>query len=547
MDFNYYLFIGSRKFCKMTKLEEGNTIDLGSNCLFVNKDQDNILKSQNKLISLGSLGKDYENVYITHIPSLEVEYCSTDNYHKLIPEMLQLPMIKTSSDETYDSIILCSGRRSAIIKDKSSSKIFRLKGCGNLYDGFTLGKVLEINENHYEIFGTQFKNTCLREQYVNKKLNSILTKEYPFISLGNIPIGFWIYPHEQSIYDKIGKIHNEKPYIDKYCGLFETNGERRLGEHLLKGVNILISSFLLNDEYVKLLFDKIINLSQVSTKLEGKNYTINNNKVEIIFNDNIQLDDTHSNKLLFDLCSYLHSNSSSNSDITSLETKILTSLINNLLDKTDNNLTVKYSNEINQLVSSLNKTISNKGSLFNLLITVLSKIGFECGRIKRVFEKIDLNWGTYDYHCNAHLDNFMILDKNDKLNYLAPLDFDLAFFREDFIDIKYNKNHTNNNCFDDLITSEKSNLQIQLCGINPIVNIDVELFGFNNDGKYQKDYKAEVESLRNLLIENLNYYFNIGYTYDKHDEENILKINALDSRYEEGVLLIKTLLVLIDG
>ena len=50
---------------------------------------------------------------------------------------------------------------------------------------------------------------------------------------------------------------------------------------------------------------------------------------------------------------------------------------------------------------------------------------------------MNLNWGTFDYHCNAHLDNLLILPKNEKKLYLAPLDFDLGFLRSEFIDLNY--------------------------------------------------------------------------------------------------------------
>ena len=79
-------------------------------------------------------------------------------------------------------------------------------------------------------------------------------------------------------------------------------------------------------------------------------------------------------------------------------------------------------------------------NIFSLLQTLFGRLGFEIGRIFRIFQNNDLNWGffadhdPYGTHCNAHLNNFVILsNKLQDGNLLAPLDFDLAFFRDHFV------------------------------------------------------------------------------------------------------------------
>lgn len=57
----------------------------------------------------------------------------------------------------------------------------------------------------------------------------------------------------------------------------------------------------------------------------------------------------------------------------------------------------------------------------------------------RSFYKNKLNWGYYSdhdtaFHCNAHPNNFVILPQGGN-NLIAPLDFDMAFFEEEFINI----------------------------------------------------------------------------------------------------------------
>jgi hypothetical protein len=70
------------------------------------------------------------------------------------------------------------------------------------------------------------------------------------------------------------------------------------------------------------------------------------------------------------------------------------------------------------------------------------RLGYEIGKIKRIFIDNDLNWGYYRdhhrnlYHCNAHLNNFIVLPSKHS-NILAPIDFDLAFRKHEFISIEY--------------------------------------------------------------------------------------------------------------
>lgn len=73
------------------------------------------------------------------------------------------------------------------------------------------------------------------------------------------------------------------------------------------------------------------------------------------------------------------------------------------------------------------------------MASLFARIGWEVGEIMRYFYVNRLNWGYYSdhdtsFHCNAHPNNFVILPEgSDRL--IAPLDFDMAFFEEEFINI----------------------------------------------------------------------------------------------------------------
>ena len=61
------------------------------------------------------------------------------------------------------------------------------------------------------------------------------------------------------------------------------------------------------------------------------------------------------------------------------------------------------------------------------------------GQIKRIFCKKGINWGFFNdhntWHCNAHLNNFVFKHPSLSGRFTIPLDFDLAFTKEQYINI----------------------------------------------------------------------------------------------------------------
>lgn len=62
----------------------------------------------------------------------------------------------------------------------------------------------------------------------------------------------------------------------------------------------------------------------------------------------------------------------------------------------------------------------------------------------RIFQENEISWGYYNdhdpflFHCNAHPNNLVLVpDFLESNNLLAPLDFDLAFYKNEFININY--------------------------------------------------------------------------------------------------------------
>lgn len=135
----------------------------------------------------------------------------------MVPKELLKPLLKCSED-TSTSDGTPSGKRSAILK--LNGELYRLKGCGNLDEGFPV-EPMAWPENSCEVRGCQFKCTVFRELFYQQKINQIM--EANQLTGGNEPVGAWHYADDS---------HG----VAKYCGLFKTRGDLRLGTNLYQGL-----------------------------------------------------------------------------------------------------------------------------------------------------------------------------------------------------------------------------------------------------------------------------------------------------------------------
>ena len=103
--------------------------------------------------------------------------------------------------------------------------MIRLKGCGNLNQGFPVEPMPWPPETA-EVRGCQFFNTVFRELYFTNKIGELLTANG--LVSGNQALAVWKYDFPAT--DDIKNEFTDK--IDKYCGLMYTMGDRRLTTHL---------------------------------------------------------------------------------------------------------------------------------------------------------------------------------------------------------------------------------------------------------------------------------------------------------------------------
>lgn len=75
--------------------------------------------------------------------------------------------------------------------------------------------------------------------------------------------------------------------------------------------------------------------------------------------------------------------------------------------------------QLQKLIKKVSVDIEkSKRNLLQQLFIINTRLGFEIGRIFKIFMDNDLNWGffadhnPYGNHCNAHLNNFAVLPPN---------------------------------------------------------------------------------------------------------------------------------------
>lgn len=354
-------------------------------------------------------------------------------------QLFEVPLMKNSQGLIK---AFQSGIRSAVLLDNEI--FYRLKGCGNNYEGF-IHRELSNQDQTFEIRGCSFDFTSLRELWYSNLIMEKLLEERSWIC-GNKPLGYFSYKIES----------NDK--INPCCGIFQTFGDRRLGDHVLLGIEMLLP-MLVEDFNAQDVFtsQRFIDNEVVSTDMvvicEGE------------FGGIVNLSQSDSLKESY----------------TKLRKKFTSTLIpkdyiENLIDEIEKGI----------------KWIHNhpKGPK-SLLSYIYYSLGHQISIIYHCLEKNDINWGTYsdalaNMHCNAHPNNFIILPPKFSKNHqwIAPVDFDMSFERSTFI-------HSSEQ-FDQLRLTEISGLRIALSGMN----LNSGAKGLN----LESTYRSLLIALRDTLI-----------------------------------------------
>ena len=485
---------------------------------------------------------EYKDHYIPVVPETNIHFKNEnlkDDENEKNDSILGQPLIKAKEIKDYPGYkCIISGHRSALIKDPKTGIFYRLKGCGNDELGFNIqkteGVIVEIVTR-----GSQYDSTCFRELFYSEKVDENLKKIN--IRCANLPVGFWKYgkdlhilPKENIKKEDIPNLENQMPEVDKYCGIFHTLGDKRLRTHLLCGFEKILETIATLCVSKKLINEELLNeIKKIfpATRLPDKIETFKTIKFFGPLNTTI---DEWVKKPVYEQKHYdaiisvdqlkKEINENKNLKIFIDQTENYDEIYNLLSE----NLSEKHKLMTKKIIENMKKEQANGKKFFSTLLNIYIRIGYEVGKIKRLMQDANINWGSYidrgsSYHCNAHSNNLVVLPQgNDSL--LSPLDLDLAFSKEKMIII-------NKDCptygqqdlsyWDNYINAEFVDLSLNLCGAEDY-NFQFE----KNKNKNPDSLESKTKNaIRFLLCDCMLENYMKGY--DKLDSKDVISIKEL--------------------
>jgi len=485
---------------------------------------------------------EYKDHYIPVVPETNIHFKNEnlkDDENEKNDTILSQPLIKAKEIKDYPGYkCIISGHRSALIKDPKTGIFYRLKGCGNDELGFNIqkteGVIVEIVTR-----GSQYDSTCFRELFYSEKVDENLKKIN--IRCANLPVGFWKYgkdlhilPKENIKKEDIPNLENQMPEVDKYCGIFHTLGDKRLRTHLLCGFEKILETIATLCVSKKLINEELLNeIKKIfpATRLPDKIETFKTIKFFGPLNTTI---DEWVKKPVYEQKHYdaiisvdqlkKEINENKNLKIFIDQTENYDEIYNLLSE----NLSEKHKLMTKKIIENMKKEQANGKKFFSTLLNIYIRIGYEVGKIKRLMQDANINWGSYidrgsSYHCNAHSNNLVVLPQgNDSL--LSPLDLDLAFSKEKMIII-------NKDCptygqqdlsyWDNYINAEFVDLSLNLCGAEDY-NFQFE----KNKNKNPDSLESKTKNaIRFLLCDCMLENYMKGY--DKLDSKDVISIKEL--------------------
>lgn len=375
--------------------------------------EENIGKVLARLSPMDFLGKDYEGIFLPGVPCLDI--LSTG----------EIRVVEGFIKARCGISAMSSGKRSCIMGGENG--FIRLKGCGNLDLEFNVEN-MEYPVGGKEIRGCCFEYTVIREQFMTFYINEKL-KEFGLFT-GNFPLKYWKY-HYACL-----------PAIDKYCGVFATFGEKRLGSHLISGITQLL-----------LQIEPHLNLSLLQSLFPESRLT------------NSQITPT------IKLLKQQGPLNTSLSFWTSQDIYLDNSLFLNILENSNYDWIPPIIYE-----DSFTSPMPLKDFILQLL-NLTWRIGWEVGVTKRILQDSEISWGyfidhnPFEPHCNSHCNNFVILGEEHE-NLLAPVDFDMAFRAEEFVSTVQGENFGKKDLelFENWVNCERMSLEYTLAGQENMAN-----------------------------------------------------------------------------
>ena len=397
---------------------------------------------------------------------------------------------------------------------------------------------------------------------MNKALNKI------GFQCGNLPFGYFKYSHNLHTLPKNPQqnppvnIQNAVPEITKYCGISLTKGEKRLRTHLLCGLETLLRCIIKagtiksasednkntsqNNSSLPSLFSSILTLFPKSRQGALETFkTIKQFSAPFINGEMLTLDEWGKGAV-YDEEKYENLVRVSDAEVAFGKNEgimtvdrwslwvegVVKEVCGEIEGEGRNNDNGGLSKErrvflVKKITGELQKLTEKEcgKSILRTIWDIYKEVGYEAGRIKRCLQDAHINWGSYidhgpyNFHCNAHSNNLIVLPKGNK-TLLAPIDFDLAYCKENYVNIlcdspTYKENDTS--FYENYTGIEFKELSVNLCG-GEDYNFD---FGKKEVKKAELPLDKVVNAIKYLFCDSMLECYMKGF--DGKITENVVK------------------------
>jgi hypothetical protein len=378
---------------------------------------------------LAALGAAYASLVIPAIPATDVERVAASGAGDLADAKqmeaeglgdLARPLLKVPQGQLEG---WQSGVRSALLRPRGSTTLFRLKGCGNQYEGFPVRPVA-VNPKLLTPRGSAFEHTALRELWMTHLVDEALATEG--LLGANTPWGWFEYELPDT----------PLPLVRRTCVVMRTLGNRRLGDHLLIGLERLLPHLLRAEAS-----SRVAAAFPASRRSGGSDADVSATWWAVLTEE--------------------------------APADLYASLPREELREPPpfpSGPPQRWSARWRTDAEALHRHLLAAPAAPSLLAAAMWAIGRQCGAALRLMHAREISWGTYvdelGTHCNAHSNNFVVLPEAHAPQLVAPLDLDMAFTRRSFLRPEAT--------WREWLALERNGLRMTLAG-DPQVNSGVQL------------------------------------------------------------------------
>jgi len=446
------------------------------------------------------------DVVVPCIPSRELSCPVPCTNVSAWPAALRAPLLKAATRTPNEPKAVASGARSCLVKLDGSW--YRLKGCGNHDRGFEIRSNRSANGKppYHDIRGCAFGPTAIRENYMTATLATALE---PKGILGtNVAMGYFLYdpPH-----CPLGAAAEVRPA----CIVEKTRGDRRLGSHVLSGLELLLPLLVEADALSLAAVRELFPAGRPGRAALGTEHFLTtatlsychllmtNPPVPEIARELLPPECASllvGDRIVFDADKLAHLNQPAVSlperapptgsahaypeQWTNEGARPMSERWKPLWDATVLDLANGLASIAQRRAQASDGQPAGAAAATSctcVLGYLYSRLGRDCGRILRAMHDERVSWGTYqdamcrvhldEWHCNAHSNNVVLLDEavgSQHGSFLSYLDLDMAFDGASFVDTRSWTDTFGHGAqpeeHDALLAKEAANFMEVLCG-----------------------------------------------------------------------------------